>query len=509
HRPFEVLESDVFDPKKFAGIDEDRLGAMLRGFAWMQVGHGARGILLWWGGGGDYELTDGHFNTRLAVMRDVLHQAGMLGLGSFHKRPPKVAVVVDPDSYLYYGGKGKEPPYFLDKTAQGLYGCLADHQVEADVIFADQVRAGDARRYRALLLSAPVMMDRELADRLTSFVSAGGLVVAESGFAEVDRNGRELAETPGDGLQTVFGVKTRPGDASAGADMLSGKIRLSGNVIRRRLTAAGAEVLARFADDGAPAATVHRHGQGTAVLLGACVGNAYTDGWRSWASPGLGDLVAGLIERHVPDVDRVRAEFSGTTTLDCGLLEDGRGNLVAVLTVSVERGKPLPPAEGVRLRFPAALAGGTRQAWAFIPTRVEHGSSSSLPRLLALVQDGNDTVLNVGTVDSAVVVLLAKDGPPLLGVTAPREVGAGTTFKVAVGCFNPSPRLVHGRLRLVEPGTMRELAPAREVSVPAWEAVTLEFDAWAPSAPARLALGAAVAVGSGESTAAPVDCYVQ
>jgi len=508
-RPFQVLESDVFDPRKFTACDERQLGEMLRGFVWMQVGHGARGILLWWGGGGSYDLTDGSYNTRLGAMRDVIHQAQMLDLGSFGKRPPEVAVVVDPDSYLYYGGRDKEPPYFLDKTAQGLYGCLADNQLEADVIFADQVRSGEARRYRALILAAPVMMDRELASRLASYVSAGGLLIAESRFAEVDRNGRDLKGTPGFGLDKVFGVRTRPGDASAGADMLYGKVTVSGNTARSRLEPVGARFIAQFANDGTPAATANRYGKGTAVLLGACVGNPYTDGWRSWASLGLGEMAVGLVERHAPGVGRVKAEYGGKTTLDCGLLEDGKGNLVAVLTVPVDRAKPLPPAEGVRLRFPAALAGGARQAWLLVPTRVGADSSSSEPRSLAVTREGKDFILDVGTVESAVVVLLAGDSAPLMGVTAPRDIRAGSGFRAAITCGNPSPRPLKGLLRPVEAGTVRELAAPREITVPAWESVTIEFEALAPSAPGRLALGAVLNVGKRESKAVPVDCYVK
>ncbi|MEK7475748.1 MAG: beta-galactosidase [Candidatus Coatesbacteria bacterium] len=508
-RPFQVLESDVFDGRKFTGFDERRLGEMLRGFVWMQVGQGARGILLWWGGGGSYELTDGTYNTRLGAMREVIHQAGMLGLGSFHKRRPEVAVVVDPDSYLYYGGRDKEPPHFLDKTTQGLYGCLVDHQIEADVIFAGQVRAGGAGRHRALLLAAPVMMDRELASRLASFVSAGGLLIAESRFAEVDRNGGDLEVTPGFGLDRVFGVRTRPGDVSAGADILCGKVPVSGNVARSTLEPGRARVIGTFAGDGAPAVTANRHGKGTAVFLGACVGCPYTDGWRGWASPGLGELVAGLLEQHAPGVARARAAYGGQTTLECGLLEDGKGNLVAVLTVPVDRGKPLPAAEGVRLTFPAALAGSARQAWALVPTRTGSGASSSEPQPLALERQGTEAVLAIGTVESAVVMLLAKDARPLLGVTAPREIKAGSSFQASVSCRNPSPRALKGRLGLIEAGSLKAWGAAKEVSVPAWESVTVVFEAKAPSAPGRLALGTLLRTDAGESKAVPVDCYVK
>lgn len=224
---------------------------------------------------------------------------------------------------------------------------------------------------------------------------------------------------------------------------------------------------------------------------------------------GLGDTIAGVIDRYAPDHDQVKVEFSGSTTIDSGLLEDDKGNLVAVLTVPVDRGKPLPGAHGVRLRFPQSPAGTTRQAWGFLPARVEDGTSSSQPLPLTLRTVGNNSVVDVGIVDSAVVVLLAKDGLPLLGITAPRELKVSSGFKVGVQCANPSPRPLHGRLRLVEPGTTRQLTPARDISVPAWESVTLTFNDQASSFPARLAVGAALTIDSVQFMAVPVDCYVK
>ena len=187
-----VAECEVFDPTRFPHLSEEQRADMLRGLVWTFIGHGADGISLWSLSGQEgFRLTQGEFNARVAAVREIAHLAPMLHLGTFHKPVPRVAVCVDQDSFLFYGGRepNLDGGFHADQAARGFYAAAAAGQYPVDVVSASQIRQGLGKRYGALLLSLPVLMDAELAARLRAFVAGGGLLLTEAPFAERDRWG--------------------------------------------------------------------------------------------------------------------------------------------------------------------------------------------------------------------------------------------------------------------------------------------------------------------------------
>jgi beta-galactosidase GanA len=404
-RPVHVLECEVYGPEKWPDLSAEQRAAMLRSEVWTYLGHGARGVLPWGlSGRGDNNLTEGEWNPRLEVMRGIVERCRALGLKRFRSEPPRVAVVIDPDSYLYFTGAEEEPPYWLDKESAGLYGAVREAGYAADVIFAEQPRRGAALDYEVLVIAGGVMMDEALARRLAEFVRDGGLLVAEAPFAEVDRTGRPLPEWPGFGLDEVFGVRVTADGADPGV-VRTAAGEITGWRFRRRLEPRGAAVAGRFAD-GTPAVAINDYGGGRAVYLATTAGVAYCDGWNSWARMGLRHLLGSLLGERLPATARLEVTHGGEDYLDVGRLADADGNRLIVLAPQPHRGEPFAPVPDVSLRLPAESVAGLRSAWAL-------GPGDAPPRRLQMARQADSVRLEVGTVESAAVLLLStQDAPP-------------------------------------------------------------------------------------------------
>ena len=509
-RPVDVVECEVYDPRKWPGLSEQQLAALLRAEVWTYIGHGARGVLLWRLAGAPQDaLTEGGFNPRVAAMRELTHLAGMLRLGDFRKPPTEVAVVVDPEVYLYYTATQEEPPYFLDKAGMGMHGAVREAGYEADVIFAEQVRRGQAEHYKVLLLAEPVMVDPTLAEALAAFVRQGGLLVAEAPFAEVDLHGNGWPALPGAGLDQVFGIKTAPRQAPADAITADGT-ELTAGGFQRDVQPSGATVIGRFAD-GRPAVTLNRYGDGCAAYVACCVSVPYCDGWGTWARPGLRALLSTLISRY----STARPAFGltaapATALVDASVLHDGRGNVLLILSVPPHRGAPVDGPADVRLWLGESKLPGPVGAFQLLPAQEQDGVVRWMPRRLEWTAGpSGEGVLSLGSVESCAVVLLARDVGPLLGLEAPAKARSGEPFRVTVACMNPSPRPVEGAVRLEAAGVLTEPDVAGMLSVPPGGTASASFRCTAQKA-GRTRVEAVFTAGDGSSVpSVPVDVWIE
>ena len=446
-RPVWVLEAQTYDEQKWSNRTPEQLAGMLRAEVWAFIGHGARGVCLWsLSGRSGWNLTRGEFNPRVAAMREIAHTSEMLRLGDFRKPHPQVAVVVDPDSFFYHGGQNANMPWFLDKTGAGMNGALADAGYDSDVLFAEQVRRGAASGYRVLALTNPVMIDDSLAGKLNEFVQGGGLLIAEAPLGEVDLAGRQHATRPGCGLDALFGIRVT---STSGANVKApnvGGVSISAARFRSEIEPAGATVIGTF-PDGKPAVTVNTVGTGTAIFIAAGVSEPYGDGW---AGPGLRTFLKSRIEPVVPAPFTIT--HSGSDMLDAGLLADARGNQALVFAVPPDKGVPPAPITNVQVSFDAAQVDGLTAACLLSPTTVANGRISSVPRLLPIDTTGGTTArINVGTVSSAALLLLARDMRPVLGIDAPVTAATGSEFTVTATCIDLSPGGTPGSIDLILP----------------------------------------------------------
>jgi beta-galactosidase GanA len=473
NHPIYVAECEVFDPARFPGLSEEQRAGMLRSELWTFIGHGADGVLLWsLSGQGGFHLTDGAFNERVAATREIAHYAKMLHVGAFPKPVHRIAVCIDQDSYLYFGGREPklEGGSHVSLADRGLYSAVVAGGYEADVISAAQLRQGIGRRYQALVLSTPILMDAELAAKLRAFVNEGGLLIAEAPFAQRDRWGQELSAKPGFGLDKILGIESVRQDTSGG-DIVTPNGTFAA-LERTQFQLAGAQVVGFFTDKK-PAVTVHRFGKGTAIYIAAEVGapNGERFGSGTNADFGLGKFVAMALAHYAglkPLVLRTHVG-SAPAYLDTSVRTDTRGNQLVVLTSSPNHGKPLPPITGVTLSLTTKDLPPTTQAFIFAPAQhsVGHTMAGPQPILIQRVAGGRST-LALPDVASALPVLFAQDFPPLVAVDAPEVAAAGSEFGIQVTCYNPSPRPLRIAPTLVLPPSWQSLTPETSLVLPAY-----------------------------------------
>lgn len=461
-----VAECEVFDPTRFKGLSEEQRADMLRSEVWTFIGHGADGVLLWSLSGQEgFRLTQGEFNARVAATREIAHLAPMLHLGSFAKPTPRVAVCVDQDSYVYYGGKepGLNGGGHADQAARGLYAAVTAGRHEADVISAAQLREGIGKRYKALVLTLPVLMDDKLATQLRAFVSGGGLLITEAPFATHDRWGGELPQAPGFGLEEVFGIRqVRPENIVANTITTPSGTFASQN--QTRFEATTARVVGTFGDKK-PAVTVNRFGKGTAIYIGAEVGNPNES---QWGRSGLRTFLASALKQYAQLAPMANVTYQSTADgfLDTSMRRDARGNQLIVLANPADRAKPLPTATKVTLSTTFGSLPPSTQAFIFPSEQHANGRVSAGPKLVSIQRNSKlPATITLPDISSALPVLLTQDLSPLLRLDAPEIAAAGDAVEIRVTCYNPSPKPLRVTPGLVIPNNWKMTSEPKPVVI--------------------------------------------
>ena len=113
-------------------------------------------------------------------------------------------------------------------------------------------------------------------------------------------------------------------------------------------------------------------------------------------------------------------------------------------------GKPPAAITDVEISCEASQVKGMVRACLLAPSVVADGKVRSVPRPLAVeTADGQTVKIKVGTVDSAAVVVFARDMPPVLGIEAPAASVKGAEFSVTVTCLKLSPKETPGTIDLI------------------------------------------------------------
>jgi beta-galactosidase len=221
-------------------------------------------------------------------------------------RPSRIAILYTPSSSILGGNPyGPRPRDSL----LGIYRALFERNIQADFVHADEIVAGRASAYRAIILPAPLVLPEPVAAALTAYVRAGGTLVSEASPARRDERGRANAKVPGFGLDGLFGARARELRPVTRVDMivereldgplsaLAGRrVQGSGYAESLEISGSNVRVIARFPGrDGAPgdpAIVMGRHSDGRAILIGSLPGAAIE------ADPGgsgpAADLLAAL-----------------------------------------------------------------------------------------------------------------------------------------------------------------------------------------------------------------------
>ncbi|MGH7903150.1 MAG: beta-galactosidase [Candidatus Dormibacteraceae bacterium] len=186
-------------------------------------------------------------------------------------------------------------------SLRGAYRAFFDQDVPVRFVHEDLLaESGVPAGIEYLYWPMPLMTGEAVAKALVEFVAAGGTLAAEAGPAQHARGGWSSTVVPGLGLDRLFGAREIESDHCPEVAVHQGNGRtIFGAWQVGRLRATSAEVTGTFAD-GSPAALVHAHGRGRALLIGTHPSLAY----ESSREAGTGAWIAGRDECRLGRVEQ-------------------------------------------------------------------------------------------------------------------------------------------------------------------------------------------------------------
>lgn len=226
-----------------------------------------------------------------------------------------------------------DPRRFYTDSVLGAYRMLWEEKIPVGFVTPVDITAGSLDAYDVLVMPFTYIVDADTGSRIADFVRRGGIVLADFGCAMKDEYGAVYPRSPGAGLLEVFGAEEYDVASDelvvhasvAGSDGATDE-DLTTHMLRAILRPEdGAEVIGRF-DDGEAAITLHRFGQGFAVLAGSL----FFRGYQLASDPSTRRFVRAIVTLKgpvtpvavwgLPDGPRTRVEASLLEGADASLL---------------------------------------------------------------------------------------------------------------------------------------------------------------------------------------------
>ncbi|MCU0245449.1 MAG: beta-galactosidase trimerization domain-containing protein [Bryobacter sp.] len=207
----------------------------------------------------DRAIRAGKIAQAARTYRDELWQA--------HKEP-QVGVLLNWDNDAIWAALSvRNRDHFRHYPMQARVGVsrvLINGNIPWEYVTVDDLRSGLAPRYKVIYLAGQLALTDELLGFLTKFVEQGGRIVLDAPGGAYDEHGKVLPTAKGTAFEKLFGVELADLQYSNNVPRTLETDRLNGFVLELKPTRAS--VLARF-QTGEPAATEHRLGKGSAVVL--------------------------------------------------------------------------------------------------------------------------------------------------------------------------------------------------------------------------------------------------
>ena len=211
-------------------------------------------------------------------------------------QPPRaqVALLVNEDLNHFFEACNGDVIQHYRYNMRGWYARLWRLGIAVDFLDAEEVAAGELASYKAAILTMPLSLDAGYFARLTTFVEAGGTLVAEACPGRWDKYGWATLSQLVDGGEALFGAKhgelamvREPGASSrwmpnerrfgefdpptilSGAGEFVG-LDLRANFYLQTLRATTAEAILTQGDD--IAGVMNRFGAGQSILIGTFLG---------------------------------------------------------------------------------------------------------------------------------------------------------------------------------------------------------------------------------------------
>lgn len=194
-------------------------------------------------------------------------------LRAAHVPRGEVALLESKPNAIFFRGVDQEEVLFA--AQRGAYRALWEMDFQVDFVTPAQLSDPALNDYRVIALPLVGAMSLETAEALRQYVENGGLLVGFARCATVDQRGWYHRQLPVPGLREVFGLnKVEPDAQREPAIQFNGQT-YQGSLNRDLMTPAETtEVLAAF-DDGGPAVTLARYGEGYGLYVGTQADSGY------------------------------------------------------------------------------------------------------------------------------------------------------------------------------------------------------------------------------------------
>jgi len=255
-------------------------------WTWESLRHGAKGVLYWsfrketqgseFGVEGFVDAARRPMDTGRAARRiaRVLDRNASL----FHAaqpEPAQAALLFSYQSYMADWAQHRDNLLSVDAGA-GYYRIFWENDIPVDFVHDEFATAEQLRKYRLVVLPAPVALHGRVRPLLKQYAANGGTLLSDPFMCALDEKTRMDSEIPGGGFDAVFGchmVRVRNADKDVvDIQWRQRTMRLRHSKFQEWYELReGAEALAAYAD-GKPAIVANRFGEGAAILAGVNLG---------------------------------------------------------------------------------------------------------------------------------------------------------------------------------------------------------------------------------------------
>jgi len=272
-------------------------GNFVEDLTWTTLANDCKGVIYWkWlpfmrgrqSLGRGLTFVDGDLAPRGIAVKNigsVLKKYGEL-LYQAHLNKAQVAVLVDMVGLLKTLEQTTEPSTnkFMFESNAGLFKAFYEKNITVDIVRMDRgLNLQTLKQYKIIYLPFQIVMRREFAEALKTYVRQGGWVVADARTASLDELDFAYQTSPGAGLDELFGA-VRPDwigekkDFKVRMNKTNGQpaLEFEGKYFRDQLQLTGkTKVLGSFMDNGEPAVIQNEFGKGMAVLSTVPLGASY------------------------------------------------------------------------------------------------------------------------------------------------------------------------------------------------------------------------------------------
>lgn len=185
--------------------------------------------------------------------------------------------------------------HFMNESFEGTYKALFDANLPVDVIRTDMpLDAEQLSKYKILFMPYQLVIRKDIAKMLRTYVQNGGWLVADARTAIMDQFDFGFENNPGYDLDALFAARRLDlyaADSIFNMDVsstqildekLTGKEALKGIYFKEKLDVLdGGEVIANFSEDDDPAIVANQFGKGMAFLSAVPLGGSYYNDIKS------------------------------------------------------------------------------------------------------------------------------------------------------------------------------------------------------------------------------------